>query len=71
MTRLKMKWTAPEVAELKSVTRAAVILAIKRGALKATMRTAGGIKWWEIDGRSVEAWVPQVHRKPAKKGGRK
>lgn len=71
MTRKKMTWTAPEVAVLKGVTRAAVILAIKRGTLKAKMRTAGGMRWWEIDGKSVNAWTPQVHAKPSKKGGRK
>ena len=63
-------WTAPEVAVLKGVTRAAVILAIKRGALKATMRQAGGMRWWEIDSRDLALWTPQVHAKP-KKGGRK
>lgn len=55
--------TAPEVAKRKGVTRAAVILAIKRGTLKAQKARKGAMTWWEIDPASVAAWKPQHHKK--------
>jgi hypothetical protein len=64
------KMTTSEVARLKKVTRAAVILAIQRGALRATMRTAGGVRWYEISEKDATAWKPQYHRKPGKKGAK-
>lgn len=49
MTERITFYTAGDVAKLKGVTSGAVRLAEQRGVIRASARTAGGVKLYTID----------------------
>ena len=67
MTKITQYLSVTQVAEMRGITRQAVLESISRGTLKATKV---GNQWW-IQRKDMEQFVPHPGGKPKKKARRR